>query len=56
MNILKRGEASQRVFNIYNKPGNTKEPESPVTLPEECPKCGKRLGRGKVMHLKNCKG
>lgn len=32
-----------------------KEPEKAV-IPDECPKCGKVVKRGKVMHAKWCKG
>lgn len=55
---LKRGEASQRMFDSI-KPGNAREPASKpqVTVPkDECPHCGKRIGRGRWMHIKNCKG
>lgn len=52
----KRGEAAQRVLDRmqYNR-----EPVSkPQTIvpKDECPKCGRRIGRGRHFHIKNCKG
>ena len=54
----RRGEATQRVLDRMS-PGNGKEPVTKpqrVVPPDECPKCGKRIGRGRYMHIKNCKG
>ena len=54
----KRGETTQRVLDRMN-PGNAREPVSKplTTVPkDECPKCGKRIGRGRFMHIKNCRG
>ncbi len=54
----KRGEISQRMLDM-NRPQYAREPISKpqVTVPkDECPKCGKRIGRGRYMHIKNCKG
>lgn len=54
----KRGEVTQRMLDQI-KAGYQREP---VTKPkavvpsDECPKCGKRVGRGRYMHIKNCKG
>lgn len=31
-------------------------PEAKVLIPDECPKCGKTVKRGKYMHAKHCKG
>lgn len=52
----KRGEATQRVLDRmqYNR-----EPVSKPQLvvpKDECPKCGRKLGRGRHFHIKNCKG
>ncbi len=59
MNFAKRGEISQRILNTM-KPGiYSREPitkPQPIVPPDECPKCGKRIGRGRYMHIKNCKG
>jgi hypothetical protein len=33
-----------------------KENEAPKVLSDVCPKCGKTVTRGKVMHQKWCKG
>lgn len=55
---LPRGHASQKVLDSI-KPAYGRETASkPQTvLPKnECPKCGKKLGRGRYMHIKNCKG
>lgn len=54
----KRGEATQRVLDAF-KPAYSREPVSkPQTIvpKDECPHCGKRIGRGRWMHIKNCKG
>lgn len=54
----KRGEVTQRVLDM-NKPGYGRETVSKpvIDVPkDECPKCGKRVGRGRHMHIKNCKG
>jgi hypothetical protein len=32
------------------------EPKQPEKLPDVCPKCGRTVKRGKVMHAKFCKG
>lgn len=32
------------------------EVQETTVLPDECPKCGKTVKRGKVMHQKWCKG
>ncbi len=58
MNFPKRGEMTQKLLDM-NKPGTAREPASkPQPMPprDECPKCGKKVGRGKYMHVKNCKG
>ncbi len=58
MNFPKRGEVSQRVLDM-TRPAYMREPASkPQTIvpKDECPKCGKRVGRGRWMHIKNCKG
>lgn len=53
---LARGMASQRIYDAV------KPLREPASLPmrvvplNECPKCGKRVGRGRHMHIKNCKG
>lgn len=31
-------------------------PKAKVLIPDECPKCGKTVKRGKFMHQKHCKG
>lgn len=54
----KRGEVAQRVLDM-TRPQYAREPVSkPQTIvpKDECPKCGKRVGRGRWMHIKNCKG
>lgn len=57
MTFLKRGEATQRILDTIKPPNYQREPEKkPAPLPNTCPKCGRQLGRGKYMHLKNCKG
>jgi hypothetical protein len=58
MNFPKRGEIAQRVLDM-TRPQYAREPVSKpqITAPnDECPKCGKRVGRGRYMHIKNCKG
>ncbi len=58
MTFPKRGEITQRILNAL-KPAYQREPESkpqPSVPPDQCPKCGKRVGRGRYMHIKNCKG
>jgi hypothetical protein len=54
----RRGEVAQRILD-QNKPAYAREPVSKpqaVVPKDECPKCGKRIGRGRWMHIKNCKG
>jgi hypothetical protein len=54
----RRGEVSQRILE-QNRPAYAREPISKpqaVVPKDECPKCGKRIGRGRYMHIKNCKG
>ena len=54
----KRGEVAQRILD-QNKPAYAREPVTkpqPVVPSDQCPKCGKRVGRGRYMHIKNCKG
>lgn len=58
MNFPKRGEISQRILDM-SRSAYMREPASkPQTIvpKDECPKCGKRVGRGRYMHIKNCKG
>ena len=58
MNFPKRGETTQRILDVTHRP-RQREPETePQTKkhPAECPKCGKLIGRGRWMHIKNCKG
>ena len=58
MTPLRRGEATSRILDRL-KPNYEREPASKpqATLPkDECPHCGKRIGRGRWMHVKNCKG
>lgn len=58
MNWPKRGEITQRLLDQL-KPNYSREPQSKpqASLPSnECPKCRKRIGRGRYMHIKNCKG
>lgn len=58
MTFPKRGEIAQRILDSV-KPGHGRETatKQPVPLPSnECPKCGRKIGRGKHMHIKNCKG
>jgi hypothetical protein len=58
MNYPKRGETTSRLLASILKPQSyEREPiTKPAPPPLNCPKCGKQLGRGKYMHLKNCKG
>jgi hypothetical protein len=54
----RRGEVAQRILD-QNRPAYAREPISKpqaVVPKDECPKCGKRIGRGRYMHIKNCKG
>jgi hypothetical protein len=54
----KRGDATQRVLDNM-KPAYAREPASKpqaVVPKDECPKCGKKVGRGRYMHIKTCKG
>lgn len=54
----KRGEVAQRILD-QNRPAYGREPVSKpqaIVPKDECPKCGKRIGRGRYMHIKNCKG
>jgi hypothetical protein len=55
--FLKRGEASQRAYETI-KPYAREPVSKPQTIvpKDECPKCGKRVGRGRHFHIKNCKG
>jgi hypothetical protein len=58
MNFPKRGEIAQRVLDM-TRPQYAREPVSKpiIAVPkDECPKCGKRVGRGRYMHIKTCKG
>jgi hypothetical protein len=54
----KRGETTKKILEQVA----AKYAREPVSKPQaivpkdECPKCGKRVGRGKHMHIKNCKG
>ena len=54
----KRGETTKKVLEQVA----AKYAREPVSKPQtivpkdECPKCGKKIGRGKHMHIKNCKG
>ena len=55
--FLKRGEQTQRILDAMKPMTVAREPETRTErppLPNTCPNCGKRLGRGKWMHLKNC--
>lgn len=54
----KRGEATARVLDQM-KAKYAREPVSKpqaVVPKDECPKCGKKVGRGRYMHIKTCKG
>lgn len=54
----KRGEATTRVLDQM-KAKYAREPVSKpqaVVPKDECPKCGKKVGRGRYMHIKTCKG
>lgn len=54
----KRGETAQKALD-QGRPAYAREPATkPQTIvpKDECPKCGKRIGRGRWMHIKNCKG
>lgn len=57
MNFPKRGEVAQRILD-QNRPYAREPVTKPQTIVprDECPKCGKRVGRGRYMHIKNCKG
>lgn len=50
----------ERVENELRKtrPGTVKPivNAKPATLPGECPKCGKHIGRGVHIHAKHCSG
>ena len=54
----RRGEATQKVLDTM-KPAYSREPASKpqaIVPKDECPKCGKRIGKGRWMHIKHCKG
>ena len=54
----KRGEATSRVLEQM-KTKYSREPASKsqaVVPKDQCPKCGKKVGRGRYMHIKSCKG
>ena len=58
MKFAARGEYSKRILTLF-KPASEREPEAapkPIVPLNECPKCGQRLGRGRYMHIKTCKG
>ena len=53
----KRGEASQKALDQARPYAREPVTKPQTTVPkDECPKCGKRIGRGRWMHIKNCKG
>jgi hypothetical protein len=57
LNFPRRGDATKRILTVFKPVEYFREPDTkPLPLPLNCPKCGKQLGRGKYMHLKNCKG
>jgi len=60
MTFLKRGEATQRILtNTYGQQTYKREPVEKLPdkpHPAACPKCGKNIGRGRFIHIKNCKG
>jgi hypothetical protein len=59
MMFPKRGEPTQRILDIFKPLFAKREPTTRTEhppLPMNCPKCGKKLGRGKYMHMKHCKG
>ena len=54
----RRGEVSQRILDNA-RPAYAREPVSKpqASVPkDECPKCGRKLGRGRHFHIKSCKG
>lgn len=54
----RRGEATQKVLDNF-RASYAREPASKpqaIVPKDECPKCGKKLGRGRYMHIKTCKG
>ena len=54
----KRGEMTKKVLEQI-KANYEREPVTkpqPIVPYDECPKCGRKIGRGKHMHIKNCKG
>jgi hypothetical protein len=57
MNFPKRGEISQRVLDM-SRPYAREPVTKPQTIvpKDECPKCGRKVGRGRHFHIKNCKG
>lgn len=57
MTYPRRGETTQKLLASLKPATYEREPETkPVPPPLNCPKCGKQLGRGRHMHIKNCKG
>ena len=59
--MLKRGESTRMVRERFMESLNVVEAEpkaapEPVIPKDQCPKCGKRIGRGRFIHIKNCKG
>ena len=57
MNFPKRGEISQRILDL-SKPYAREPVSKPQTIvpKDECPKCGRKIGRGRHFHIKHCKG
>ena len=57
MSYPKRGETTTQLLASIKPPTYEREPiTKPAPPPLNCPKCGKQLGRGRHMHIKNCKG
>ena len=56
--LPKRGEATKKVQDQIAAKYAREPASKPQTIvpKDECPKCGKKIGRGKHMHIKNCKG
>lgn len=52
----KRGEATQKVLDRFKYAREPASKPQAIVPKDECPKCGKNLGRGRYMHIKNCKG
>lgn len=52
----RRGEATQKVLDRMKYEREPASKPQAIVPKDECPKCGKRIGKGRWMHIKHCKG